>query len=367
MRRESRDETSIRREAAAWIVRLDRGLNPDERLAHETWLAQDERHAAALQRSGAAWTMLGSFESSFPAGERALIARRRSPWRKPTVWSGLAAAAIVLLLLAVAPLRKDSGSESPTEDSRPAPEWIQPRIVTLSDETVVRLNADAEVQEQFTPEARRVHLLRGEAHFTVTRQTTPFIVHAHGVEARAVGTAYNVKLHSGSVEILVTEGTVAVSGGRLAAGSGTESLYPLFSHNTDDADSPPPPEPVSGPLLLTASQRAVVSLQEQFDPGPVAVETLTAAEIARALAWQEPLLRLRGATLAELATEFQRRTGYRIQLDDPEISSLRIGGRFRGDDVDGFLRVLSMNYDLTAETLDEKTILLRRAPPSGYD
>ena len=39
----------------------------------------------------------------------------------------------------------------------------------------------------------------------------------------------------------------------------------------------------------------------------------------------------RGATLAEVAAEFQRRTGSRVTFADPSLADLRVGGRFRAD------------------------------------
>jgi transmembrane sensor len=56
-----------------------------------------------------------------------------------------------------------------------------------------------------------VVLERGEAHFQVAKNPArPFVVVARGVEIRAVGTAFSVGLESTRVEVLVTEGQVAV-------------------------------------------------------------------------------------------------------------------------------------------------------------
>ena len=52
----------------------------------------------------------------------------------------------------------------------------------------------------------------GEAYFTVAKNPgRPFVVAAGGVGVRAVGTAFNVRLDSDAVEVLVTEGRVQVS------------------------------------------------------------------------------------------------------------------------------------------------------------
>src|SRR5690606_32264078 len=51
-------EAAIRRRAAEWLVRRDRGFSTQEAVECESWLADDERHAVALQRADEAWCML---------------------------------------------------------------------------------------------------------------------------------------------------------------------------------------------------------------------------------------------------------------------------------------------------------------------
>jgi transmembrane sensor len=354
---------SIRRQAAEWLVRRDRGLSAQESIEFELWLAADERHAAAIERSRSAWTMLDRIPDEFGHDTIARAARRR--WaRHAILWTGLAMAAAFAVVLT--PLARRAGTP-PTEASAGAvkPEWVSPQIVTLSDGTLVRLNAGSEVREQFTAGERRVHLLRGEAHFTVTKSPArPFVVRAGTVEARAVGTAFNVNLQSGAVEILVTEGTVAVSGGRAGRGA---SLEPERDASAESVSTAPHAsrsamDSVSD-VLLKAGQRVIVALTPISTNVGVVVTELTIEEVDRALAWQEPLLRLSGATLADLAAEFQRRTGYRLLLADPQLAELRTGGRFRGDDVEGFVRILEENYGIKAETRADGTIVLRLAAP----
>ncbi|MEO7414235.1 MAG: iron dicitrate transport regulator FecR, partial [Opitutaceae bacterium] len=84
------------------------------------------------------------------------------------------------------------------------------------------------------------------------------------------------------------------------------------------------------------------------------------AEMARALSWREPLLRLGGATLAELAVEFERATGRHLVLADPSLAELRFGGRFRADDLDGFTHLLATTLDLDVESAADGTLVLRK-------
>ena len=88
--------------------------------------------------------------------------------------------------------------------------------------------------------------------------------------------------------------------------------------------------------------------------------TVSQEEISRTLAWQEPLLRLTGATLAEVAANFEHRTGRRVILGDPALGGLRLGGRFRADDVDGFASVLAATLDIDVERATDGALVLRK-------
>ncbi len=77
---------------------------------------------------------------------------------------------------------------------------------------------------------RDVHLLQGEAHFSVAHdKNLPFRVFAGAGQIRAVGTAFTVYLKNDSVDVTVTEGSVALA----AISSDPEIIPPQ-----DDASSP---------------------------------------------------------------------------------------------------------------------------------
>ena len=201
--------------------------------------------------------------------------------------------------------------------------------MTLSDGTVVQLNTGGEVRERFTAATRHVTLTRGEAHFAVAKNPTrPFIVQAGSLQVRAVGTAFNINLQSAAVDVIVTEGRVQLTTG------------------TPDAPA------------LNAGERA--TLRRAADGPTLVVARIDAAAITQTLAWREPLMRLGGATLAELAAEFERATGRRLVLADPALADLRFGGRFRADDIDGFTHLLATTLDLDVERAADGAIVLRK-------
>jgi transmembrane sensor len=306
-------------------VRRDRGLSAAESIDYELWLAADPRHAAAMQRTSAAWSLLDRIPESAAAPVLAADARRRSFWRRTIAFGSLAAAALVVgLFIWSRPLPAD-----PALVAFRLSATTKPRLVTLSDGTVVQLNTGGAVVEEFTADTRHVTLTRGEAHFAVTKNPArPFIVQAGSLQVRAVGTAFNINLQSAAVDVIVTEGRVQLTTG------------------TPDAPA------------LNAGERATL---RRAAAGPtLVVARIGAAAITQTLAWREPLMRLGGATLAELAAEFERATGRRLVLADPTLADLRFGGRFRADDIDGFTHLLATTLDLDVERAADGTIVLRK-------
>lgn len=329
-------EDTLRLAAANWIVRRDRGLSVAESIEFELWLAADPSHATAMQRASATWSALDGIPDAVAATILAGETRRRSFWRRTLVTSSLAAAAVIGLGLFLA------GRSTPIDASSPTTVFNapgSPRILTLSDGSVVQLNTGGEVVEQFTAAERRIILRHGEAHFSVTKNPArPFIVRADHLEVRAVGTAFAVNLQSAAVDVIVTEGRV-----QLARTSGKTPA-------------------MAGPDL-NAGERAVLhhALTSTADLNQTFVRSRPdATEIATALAWREPLLRLGGATLAELAVEFERGTGKRLVFADPLLAELRFGGRFRADDIQGFTQVLAATLELEVEHVADGSIVLRK-------
>jgi len=113
--------------------------------------------------------------------------------------------------------------------------------------------------------------------------------------------------------------------------------------------------------MVRAGHRAVVALESEPQTPPVVVMAVSPEEIARMLAWNEPMLELAGATLGELVAEFAQRSGRRVEMGDPALSAVRIGGRFPTDDVDGFVRALEEIYAVKAEHRADGGIVLRKA------
>ena len=343
-------DDAIESAAAEWLVRHDRGLTPAQQDEFLSWLTASAAHRESFERHRSMW---GDFNAlaqwrpehgTVPNPDLLARYRRPSPWR----WAApalLAAAAVALLLV------WSSANRAPHHATL-AFEATTYRQETLSDGSVLDLTRGAHVVVQFTAAERRVLLVQGEAQFAVAKNPArPFVVRAGGVEVRAVGTAFNVKLAGPNLEVLVTEGTVHVS-------QQTVVVTPTSMAAGAAAGSAPSAAPVVL-AALTAGQRTVIPVATVIAP-PVVVQT-SDPEIARLLDWQPRLLDFESTPLAEVVETFNRRNPQRLVIGDEELRALTIVASIRSDNVEGFVRLLEGTMGVRAERTPAGEIVLRRA------
>lgn len=334
--------------ASDWLARRDRGLTASEQDDYMQWLAADPQHAQALAQHAAALERMMQLYEWTPAHDtepnpdlfKPAPARRSgsvSRWLAPSL---LAAAASLALATFV---WKPDFESSAVVTANKSYLRVNERLA-LPDGSRVELKDGTELVVQYSENERRVVLTGGEAHFSVWKDPQrPFIVDAAGVEVRAVGTAFNVRLDPLNVQVLVTEGKVAVA--------------PRAENLSASPDSGASPRALSAPLLITVGEQATVSLRQSSAPQ---VAQVTVAQIARELAWQAPRLQFEETSLAEAVAEFNRLNRHQLVLAEPSLGALRIGGTFRPDNVEGFIRLLDKTLGLQAESIGENRTQLRR-------
>jgi len=198
---------------------------------------------------------------------------------------------------------------------------VAPETRTLADGSIVELRPGAEILVEYGPSSRRVVLLAGEVHFQVTKDAArPFVVVASGVEVRAVGTAFSVDLGKHAVDVLVTEGRVAVT-------------------------SPPAAvEAAPAVAMVDAGQGTTVSLEVA---GAAAVRSVPSGERRERLNWRVPLLEFSGTPLAEAIPMFNRH-GRRHLVLDPALGRLQLSGTLRADDTDSLFILLRNEFGIIA-------------------
>ena len=350
----SRDHHAISQAAARWLARRDRGLSAAETSELETWLAADPRHATELARMEGAWRDYDWARSAPELVAMTAEANRASEEAAPhpsRAWRPVLAAAAATLVLMSGLAWWNVSSLEKREQTPAAPTY---RLIAsaahrsvLEDGSVVDVRAGGEVRAEFTSIERRVRLVRGEAHFTVTPDAAkPFVVQVGATVVRAVGTAFNVRLETDRVEVLVTEGKVQVAD--------------ITAPETTRAQNVP---------LVSAGERAIVERHptpgSSTAPATIAVTPAAPVELEKALAWHSARLVFDRTPLDEAVAAFNRHseTGERVRLvlGDASLRTRRLGGTIRAANVEGFVRLLEQSVEVQAERRGDQ-IVLRPAP-----
>ena len=220
-----------------------------------------------------------------------------------------------------------------------------PEMRTLPDGSVVELRKGAEVSVEYSTDVRRVTLLRGEAYFKVEKNDhQPFIVAARGVETRAVGTAFAVQLGESTVEVLVTEGRVAVQKAEAA------SRQPESVDRTSQTRQ-------TRETLATVEAGACVVVDTATLSADVA--TVADQDLRQRMAWRTPLLEFSRTPLSEVVAMINRQGGPSLILADDRLGEVRISGILRADNVETLLRLLAGEHGIEADTLGDGRIALR--------
>jgi transmembrane sensor len=323
---------AIEAKASEWLARQDRGLSAEERVAFARWRGEDARHEAAVTELMQVWVALDDLtarqakvidirsgrekDEEQPRHER----RTMAATRKKRMWPGLAmAASIAILLGAMVWQRTGSGAG---ESARHETVVGAQRTISLPDGSTVTLNTNSSLFVRFSSGVRAIELERGEAFFTVTKDATrPFVVSAHGVESRAIGTAFVVRCLDKGAELLVTDGKVR------------------FGEAAD----------------VGLRQLAVVE-----KPGAMPrVSTLDEATLNRRVAWRRGWLEFQETPLAVAVAEFNRYHGRQLLVADAATAAVPFSGGFEIDNLDGFVRLLDSSFNVASEPRNSQTLVLR--------
>lgn len=324
------DPATSAEDTAAWLVaRMDSGQWGEiDEAELEAWLAEDPARKGLLLQTQSAWLMLDQAgnKTAMPDeteyGEGANEAD--SHWRRRSVIGGLAAAVTAAIF---------GPSAWHNRGTSYATNLGEIRRVPLADGSVMAINSATEVTVQMAGRAREIELSKGEAWFQVAKDPSrPFVVAAGRVKARAVGTAFSVRMHEAAVEVLVNEGIVETWSDE------NESLR----------------------LHIAAGERIMIS-----DRAIVHYEAAKSSSVDRALAWRGGLIDLNGTELSEAADEFNRYNERLIVIADPKLAVEKFDGLFSVNDPEGFAEAVKITLGARVNNDDPRYIRIERAAETG--
>jgi transmembrane sensor len=228
-----------------------------------------------------------------------------------------------------------------TEETSPhfVAQLVVPQTQTLPDGGSVELKPGAEMRVDYSGEFRRVTLRRGEALFHVAEnKTRPFVVTAGGVDVRAVGTAFLVALGSREVNVVVTQGQVAVE---------RVPLEPVEAPSRSTAST-----------LVAAGSRVTIEISQDGTAPEVAL--VSSRELQELLVWRGPRVEFSDTTLADAVSLMNRHSKLKMVVADPALAKIRVNGLFRVDNTEALVRLLEASFGVHVERSAD-VIILRRA------
>lgn len=346
------DSMAIEQAAAGWLARRDGGRwNAEEEAALQRWLDVDVGHRVAFLRLEAAWQEGGRLQA-LGAGWQDSAAPARGHWqvspagRREQMLQAMAqrpaaarpvrqrrfahfAAAATLAGCALA-LAWGWRSQTRVDTATYRTAMGEVRTLPLADGSHATLASATGIEVRLSGRARDVALTSGEAIFEVAKDPRrPFSVAAEGYRAVAVGTRFSVRRDVAALRVVVTEGTVRLDAPATAAGAIPSVMLP------------------AGSVALVRGNGLLV-------------RSLPLADAQRLLDWRDGLLAFRDAPLSEVVAEFNRYNARKLVLADAEAGALRIGGNFRWDNTEGFVRLLEAGFPVRAEADKGRIVLHSR-------
>ena len=344
------DTRRSREQAALWLTRLDRGIAADERVEFRHWLSDVTNHRALVEmaRLWRGMDIMSVLAELFPLTTGRL---NRPPARSfySMALSAAAAASIVGLLTVFMTGQSPWGL---LRQSRPATIAVanegystgigETRVVHPGEGSTLTMNTNSAMVVIFAPPQREVYLLRGEASFSISRDSArPFYLHAGKRVLEVEGADFNVRMLSPDrMELTVSDGRVKVvpvadpsfspSGARIAPIARRESL-------------------------VYESEIAIVEPQEET------VRRLEPTELDARLAWQRGMIVFQSEPLEQALAEVARYTNADFVLSDEALHRTPISGYFRTGDVDGLLIALRMNYGIDSRREGANRVVLTAA------
>ena len=351
------DRRTVEAQACAWLVRLDgdEALSADEREELKAWLALSPAHGRELRGLARFWGRANVLtELAIPldkpvhGGRRARAKGARLLRRRPVPMAAGIAAVILLAGIAffvanVAPT--DGTANGVGGDGLYATAIGQQRTITLADRSVARLNTNTRLSVDYGERYRDIRLQVGEAHFTVAANgERPFRVYAGNSRIQAVGTAFAVHIKNGDVDVLVTEGSVEIA----TTGTARQPEGLLGDEPALDALQ------VLGTLRV--GQQTTIWRSGQRAGAIDEIRTVEPIDIEKKLGWRDGLLTFAGDPLEQVVAEISRYTTVTVDIPDPEVRAIRIGGRIAVGETDGMIAALETNFGLRVTRIGQDRI-----------
>lgn len=378
----------INQEAAEWILLIEDNpkLTKEQIDALNQWVATSEVHKACLTSMANSWGEMGLL-ASFMVPQELKIRSKKAIARAWLLTPMIAmlyminrvfaassflvrpvvATPIALAFVGWLALHYTQQVVDPINQTSLLTKVGQQSHHVLEDGSIIWLNSNTQVNVDYSEHLRRISLVKGEAHFEVAKdKNRPFEVYAGNRLVRAIGTAFSVYRLKDKIEVLVSEGKV-----ELALVDSTLVIKPDNYAPIKMTDMLPNGSSQQAQLKevsetkvlgqLVAGQRVSIptSNSKDAEEGINEIIEVDSSEVTRKLSWREGKLVFAGESLEEVIREITRHTEIRIDVIDPALKTMRIGGQFQAGETDSLFYVLASGFGITVNKVDDNHVQLR--------
>lgn len=284
-----RKSASLSDEAMEWLVLVrEHPDDPEIRTAFEHWVQETPEHRREWERTCRMWQALAEVPASRRPAATVPGARLHRRGAMSLAVRGAVAAGVLLCLgtLAAPALLIRFQADFQTETA-------EARNITLDDGSIVHLAPDSALALAFSDGRRGVTLLKGEAFFEVAHDANrPFTVESGGLKVEVLGTAFDVRLGGGEVEVALAHGSVKATAEKSARGE----------------------ERILAPGDFVTLDRAT---------GELVASTVAVADIG---SWRDGRLYVVDQTIGTVIEQIQRYHPALISIPDPALARQRVSG-----------------------------------------
>ena len=327
--------------AAYWAMRLNSPTcGPADRAAFETWRRGQPAHAEAYARAERALAVVDRHLSSpelLALGDEVLRDTQRPPRRMlPAAAAGIAAA-LTLVIGAVVYVNLAGDGQAPPVAAVEAYETAigERSTASLPDGSSVVLNTDSRLEVHYSPEVRRLVLVKGQVLFEVAKAPDwPFEVLAGDRRIRALGTAFDVRMDADlGVQVTLIEGRV--------------SVHDVTTGNVVDTAEPERNELAAGEQLIARANE------------PTIVAAVAVTDIERVTSWRDGRLVFRDDSLTDAVKEVNRYSTTQLLVnDDPRLDEIRVSGVFKAGRTESFILAIESVHPVRAKRVEEDRIVI---------
>ncbi|VUD42407.1 hypothetical protein TDB9533_00685 [Thalassocella blandensis] len=337
--------STIEDEASLWVVRVERGLSDEEKIAFKKWIATSKVHQEEFFSLVKFWDeteVLGKLAHIVPKEQM----QKQTQQRAMSIKVSAFAASFILVICAIGFITVNNTFTSSPQNGELFSALLhtevgKQHIEYLPDNSILHMNTDTVVRIEFGRDFRLIKLQKGEVLVDVAHNAQrPLVVVAGKQAVKAVGTAFNVRVvDEDQIKVVITDGQVVVGQLNTSSDDITEQVKQTFQQSDQKTS-------------LSEGDMAILQGRERH------LKRLNKKEMDMEVAWKSGHIIFSGEPLEFVVQEISRYTSVQFEFADASLKTRKVAGIFQTGDLKGFINALEENLDIQATRISDRLFSL---------